>query len=167
MSNANEDTNWQPWKLSVEQQGGGRRQFLQSCSQQACHSTLKHLTSRSGQRSFVMGDETLDDNFKSKCSAVRRWQKFILSGLTAVKMGRHIRHGGCYLNNLLYSLVMRHTCSWHVVVIEKNRKSEKTPAKMQLLKILVGLLFPMSVLKKSKQKRLFFSENATKLVLQN
>lgn len=112
---------------------------------------------------LVMQDETLDNNFNSENSAVTRIPlKLILPCLPAIQTGRCCRHEGCYLNNLLYSWLMRPACSWHTVVIH----TEKAPAKMQLFKILFGLFLPLLVLDKSKQKR-FFLDIVTKPILQN
>lgn len=151
MSNANEDADWQPWKLSIVQRGGGSRHFLQSCSWRACRTTLSNISppDLASALSFNAGW-----NFERQlwiwalCSVVRRPQKFIRSCSPAVQTGRLFRHRGCYWDNLLYSQVTKPVCSWHVAVMQ----SEKTPAKMQLLKISVGGFFSRVSIQKVKTK---------------
>ena len=92
--------------------------------------------------------ETLDGNSESAlCSVVKTLQRFMYSCLSAIQQGRGFRDRACYSDYLLHSQVMRPAGSWHVVVIQ----SEKTLAKMQLLKNLVGGFLPLLVLKKSKE----------------
>lgn len=99
-----------------------------------------------------MQAETLDGNFKSEHFAQSSGdhRSLCFPGCLQFKRGDiSDMEVGCYSNNLLYSRVMRPARSRHVVVIQ----SEKTPAKMQLLKILVGGFFP--VLKSQNNKDFF------------